>query len=173
MTVVYKNKWLRIERIRVHKKGKDYFLYCVAKRDIVVILPILGKDTVILERQYRGVLGRYLYEIPAGYIEDREPSISAARRELEEETGYRAGRMRFVSKLAESPGTMKLWAHFYIATGLEKGKRSLDRNEDITIMKVKLSRALQMVKSGKIVDLKTMAALSYYAQFVHGLRRNF
>ncbi|HUY70494.1 MAG TPA: NUDIX hydrolase [Candidatus Baltobacteraceae bacterium] len=171
MTVVYKNKWLRIERMRVRRGGKDYFMYCVAKRDIVVVLPILDKDTVILERQYRAVFGRYLYEIPAGYIEDHEPPISAAIRELEEETGYRAGRMMFVSKLAESPGTMKLWAHFYIATGLERGRRSLDRNEDITIMKVKLSRALQMVRSGKIVDLKTMAALSYYAQFVDKGRR--
>ena len=165
MTVVYRNKWLSVERIRVRKRGKSYFLYCVAKRDIVVVLPILGSDTVILERQYRGVLGRYLYEIPAGYIEDGERPAHAAMRELEEETGYRAGKMRLVARLAESPGTLKLWAHFYIATGLKEGKRELDRNEDITIIKVSLTEALRMVSEGKIVDMKTLAALSYYAQF--------
>lgn len=165
MSIVYRNRWLRIEKIRVRKRGKNYFLYFVAKRDIVVVLPILGRDTVILERQYRGIFGRYLYEIPAGYIEEGESPMHAAKRELEEETGYRAGKMQFVSKLAESPGTLKLWAHFHIATELKQGKRALDRNEDITIIKVRMPRALQMVKEGKIVDLKTLAALSYYAQF--------
>ncbi|MDE1810734.1 MAG: NUDIX hydrolase [Candidatus Micrarchaeota archaeon] len=163
MSIVYRNRWLTVEKIRVRNAGKSYYLYCVGKRDIVVILPILGKDTIVLERQYRGVLGRYLYEIPAGYIEDGEQPAKAAARELEEETGYRPGKMTFVSKLAESPGTLRLWAHFYIATELKAGERSLDRNENIKVLRVSLKEALQMIKNRQIVDLKTVAAVSYYA----------
>ena len=163
MTIVYRNRWLTVEKIRVRNAGKSYYLYCVSKRNIVVVLPILGKDTVVLERQYRGVLGRYLYEIPAGYIEDGELPAKAAERELEEETGYRAGKMMFVSRLAESPGTLKLWANFYIATDLKAGKRSLDRTENIKILKVSLEKALKMIEDRQIVDLKTVAAVSHYA----------
>ena len=168
MSIVYRNRWLAVEKIRVRNAGKSYYLYCVGKRDIVVVLPLLDKDTIVLERQYRGVLGRYLYEIPAGYVEEGERPGKTAVRELEEETGYRPGKMTFISKLAESPGTLKLWAHFYIATDLKAGERSLDRNEDIRILKVSLKKALQMIKDRRIVDMKTVAAVCYYANLERG-----
>lgn len=170
MGVVYRNKWLSIERIRVRNRGRDYHLYRVVRSDYAAVLPILGGGRVALERIYRGVIGRYQYEIPAGMIEPGESPLNAARRELIEETGYSAGSLRFLTKLAVSPGTSTVHAHIYIATGLKAGNRAPEKNEDITVHVMPISKALRMVKERKIVDMKTVAALMHYAQFSSGNR---
>ena len=156
--VLYKVKGIR-RRYRI-----------ITKSDTVLIIPILGDGRIMLERQWRYPVKGYIYELPAGTVEKREPPVKTAARELEEETGYKAKRMRFLFKGYPAPGLMDEMMHFYIAEGLYKGKIALDKDEIISTKTVSLAKAISMVKKGDIVDTKTIAALLYYSAFRKSLR---
>ena len=95
-----------------------------------VIIPVHGSK-LVLERQYRPAIGRWLYELPAGLIEKGEEPIEAARRELKEETGFTAASIEHAFSSYSSPGLSDEIVHFFIARGLRKGKRHLEKHEII------------------------------------------
>jgi ADP-ribose pyrophosphatase len=138
----------------------------VGKLDIVVILALVGRDKVVLERQYRPVLGKYIYEVPAGHIEKGERPMEAAIRELKEETGYGPSRIVPMLSMYACPGLLTEKAYVYIATGLRKGKSRPDPNEHLSVRVVGLKKALQMIETNEIEDAKTIVALLYYSAFI-------
>ncbi len=137
--------------------------YSVDKTNAVVILPILDGNKVVLERQYRPVVGKYIFELPAGRLEEGESYATAAVRELKEETGYTASKVSLMFKAFTSPGFTTEFVHFYLAEGLSKGRRKLDRNERISVRIVELKKVLQMIKDNRIEDAETIAPILYYA----------
>jgi len=135
------------------------------QRDVVhhpgsaVIIPLFPDETVALVKQYRHPAVRYLLEVPAGTLEEREdPEIGAAR-ELEEELGLVAGRLDLLSEFFVSPGFCeeKMWV--YLATELSDTKQNLDEDEIIEVVKISLQEALEMISDGEIQDAKTIIAL--------------
>ncbi|HZJ43208.1 MAG TPA: NUDIX hydrolase [Pyrinomonadaceae bacterium] len=135
------------------------------QRDVVhhpgsaVIIPLFPDETVALVKQYRHPAVRYLLEVPAGTLEEREdPEIGAAR-ELEEELGLVAGRLDLLSEFFVSPGFCeeKMWV--YLATELTNTKQNLDEDEIIEVVKISLQEALEMISDGEIQDAKTIIAL--------------
>lgn len=125
----------------------------------VVILPIVDADHVCLIRNYRVAAGKELIELPAGTLEPPEPADVTARRELEEETGYRAGRWRFVQAFYLSPGILDERMHFYIADQLTPGPTHREPGEQIENLVVPWSTALEWVHAGQIEDSKTIVGL--------------
>lgn len=123
------------------------------------IIPLLSHDDVVLVRQYRHPVRRYLWEIPAGTAEPGEPAAEGAARELREETGYRAERLRAIGSLCMTPGFCTEIMHFFTAEGLTPGAQSLDEDERIDVAAMPLSRAWELVRKGEIWDVKTMIAL--------------
>ena len=159
--LIYRNRILAVYK---SEKGRYKFVK-IKQKDYSVILPFLGADRIIVERQYRVVLGKELYEIPAGHIRYGESPIAAARRELAEETGYVAGSIKPMFRAYMEPGSMTSKATFVIATGLRKGPTHPDRDERIGTKVVSLDQAVRLIKSNKITDGKTIAAILYYKYF--------
>ncbi len=127
----------------------------------VSILPVDG-DRVFLIRQYRYPLDDYIWEIPAGTLEEGESPEECAARELEEETGLKAGRLErmFEAYLVPGYGTEKM--HFFLATDLTRGEMHPEPSERIEVHELSIDRAIDMIKSNEISDVKTVAALLWY-----------
>jgi ADP-ribose pyrophosphatase len=143
----------------------------VATREIVhhpgavVILPLLDDGRICLIDSFRISLQRHLVELPAGTLEPGEEPLPAARRELIEETGYRARNLEPLLVFHPSPGILDEKMHLLLATGLEPGPTDLQPDEDIHLLPTSWDEALEMIRLGQIEDAKTLAGLLYYHVF--------
>ena len=117
---------------------------------------------VILERQYRHAAGQFMIELPAGTRDPGEAPLAAAKRELIEETGYRAKKWTMLQKYFASPGFLGEWMQIYVARDIRAGKAALEDDENLEVFRVPLSEAMKMVAEGKIHDGKTLIGLSLY-----------
>lgn len=139
------------------------------------VLPLLsdpdGEDPqVVLIRQYRYAADGYIYEVPAGRPDaPGEDWEVCARRELEEETGLRAGKLQRLTTIYTTPGFTDELIHLFLATELTEGTHARDRDEFMEIVTMPLSGALVLIRDGKIMDAKSICALLYAAGFVLGL----
>lgn len=133
----------------------------VAHRPAVAVVPLLPDARVLLVRQFRYAVGKSLLEIPAGILEPGETPRRGAIRELREETGYRAGRLRSLGSVLTSPGFCRERIHLFWADALEvAGAPAPDDDERVTPVCLSWKRAMQMVRNGEIEDAKTVLALS-------------
>ena len=114
---------------------------------------------ILLERQYRHAAKDYLWEIPAGRIDPGENELKAAKRELIEETGYRAKHWRRILKFYASPGFVAETMAVYMATGLREGEAEPEEDEIIHHRMVPLPTAINMVLKGSIRDGKTISSV--------------
>jgi len=128
----------------------------------VVVLPLLSDGQVCLIRNYRTAVGRTLIELPAGTLEPGEPHAETARRELAEETGYRAESMTLLHEFFMSPGILNERMFLYDARGLTLGERHLDAGEQIENLVVTWSEAVAMADDGRIEDAKTLVGILYH-----------
>jgi ADP-ribose pyrophosphatase len=124
--------------------------------------PHAADPIVILERQYRHAAGQFLLELPAGRIEPGEAPLAAARREMIEETGYRAKRWTMIAKYFASPGFLGEYMQIYLARDIRPGDAAPEDDEQIEILRVPLSEALALVAAQKIHDGKTLIGLMLY-----------
>jgi ADP-ribose pyrophosphatase len=119
---------------------------------------------VLLIRQYRYAAQRDLWELPAGRIDEGEDALTAAQRELLEETGYQAREWKQVMFYYPSPGFMDETHALFLARDIQKGKARPEEDEFITPRWVPISRAIEWVMSGKIPDAKTIVGVLWMAQ---------
>ncbi len=132
----------------------------------VVVLPVFPDGRILLIRQYRYAVGRDLWELVAGHKEKGESFAAGARRELQEEAGYRARRVTKLLEIFPSPGLLSERMVIFLAHGLVKGKPRPEDDEKITSRLLPLNTALQWIKSSRIRDAKSVAGILYYANFV-------
>src|SRR6476660_10572427 len=123
------------------------------------VVPMKDDVTVILIRQFRHAAGGFIYEIPAGKLHPGEDPTVCAARELEEEIGYRAGRLDLLSSIYTAPGFTDEVIHIYKATGLTAGRQHLDRDEVLEVLEISLEEAIKMIEAGTIRDAKTIVGL--------------
>ena len=126
----------------------------------VCVIPVTDDGLVVMERQYRYPVDEVILEIPAGKLDTKdEDHEEAARRELEEETGYHAKELiplgKFYPACAYSDET--IW--MYLAKGLEKGNRHLDEDEFLDVELIPLQDLVKQVLAGEIPDAKTQIAI--------------
>jgi ADP-ribose pyrophosphatase len=122
----------------------------------------------MLIRQYRYAAGGYLYEIPAGRLEDGEDPLACARRELAEETGCVAERVDHLYTLYTTPGFTDEKIHIFLAVGLTRGEVQHEADEFMEVEVRSLADALTMIERGEIQDAKTAVGLLYAAGFRAG-----
>ena len=123
------------------------------------VVPIKDDGMVVLIRQYRHAAGGFIYEIPAGKLNPDEEPLDCARRELEEEIGYRPGKLELLTSIFTAPGFTDEVIHIYKGTGLVKGEQHLDTDEVLEILEWPLEKAMAEIKNGTIRDAKTMIGL--------------
>lgn len=128
------------------------------------VVPFLSDDEILLIRQYRYAAGGEIYEIPAGKLEPGESPEACALRELEEETGYRAGRLEALGDILTTPGFTDERIHLFAAYELSAGTQSLDDDELIQLVPVRFAEALEMVWRNEIPDAKSSLALLHAAR---------
>lgn len=125
-----------------------------------LIVPFLSPDKLIFLRQYRAIFGRYLYELPAGTLENGESVLTCVKRELIEETGYAAGKFVRLGKIYPVPGYSNEVIHIYKADGLTPAHADKDSDEVIQPKVLSRSQVQALFKKRKIVDAKTICALA-------------
>lgn len=141
------------------------------------IVPILGDwnaadPTVVLIRQFRHAADGFLYEIPAGRLNDGEDPAECAARELAEETGYRAGRVERLFTMFTTPGFTDEKIHVFRALDLHEGPSAREADEILDLKPMALSEALALVEREEIQDAKTALSLLFVARFGSGWQNN-
>jgi ADP-ribose pyrophosphatase len=132
----------------------------------VVLLPVLDDGRICLIENFRISVGQTLLELPAGTREPDEEPIETARRELAEETGYRAERIEPVNTFFMSPGILDEQMHLFLATRLTPGRQNLEGGEQITPRLVTWEEAIRLIRDRTIQDAKTLVGLLYYEVFL-------
>jgi ADP-ribose pyrophosphatase len=123
---------------------------------------VLDNGRILMVRQYRNALDRFTVEIPAGGLNKDEPTIDAAARELEEETGYKCGKIEKLISIRTTVAFCNEKIDIYLATNLTKTKQHLDDDEYVNVEIYTLEELVDMIYSGKIEDSKTIAAILAY-----------
>lgn len=142
--------------------GEPLLREVVVHPGAVVILPILDGDRIVMIRNHRISVDQELWELPAGTRETGESPIETAGRELEEETGYRAGRLVPLIEFYTSPGLSTERMHAFVATELTQVKQRLEPGERIVVETVALTEVQRRFLAGEFEDGKTIAVLGMY-----------
>ncbi len=168
--VTYKGPLFRVQHdTLIEPGGKRSERDVIRHNGSVVILALdhskSKKDPwVVVERQYRHAANQFLWELPAGKLDEGEEPLAGAQRELEEETGYRAKRWKPLVEYYASPGFLGESMMVFLAEGLISGDAHPEEDEEIELRLVKLSEALKMIDKGAILDGKTLTSILLYAR---------
>jgi ADP-ribose pyrophosphatase len=161
--VIYRGKIVDLEVDTVTlATGRNVIREVVKHPGGVVAVPVLEDGRLILIRQFRYPLQKYILEFPAGKLDSGQTPLDTIKRELEEETGYRADEMRFVTAFYTTPGFCNEIIHCFVATGLTQIGQRLEEGEHITVEKYPLEACLRMIESGEIADAKTILGILWY-----------
>jgi ADP-ribose pyrophosphatase len=165
--LMYQGPVFGVRRDRVREPGG-----IEATRDIVthsgsvVVLPVFSNGRILMIRQYRYAAGDYLWELVAGRKDPGESFIEGARRELKEETGYTARRIKKLIEVFPTPGFVNETMVIFLAQGLTEGAANPEEDEQIAARKLTLRDAERWIRTGKIRDAKSVAGILYYSRFV-------
>ena len=178
------NKKAEIHRIIKHYQGQ---LFSFVSEDVTLpngsraemavvrhpgstaVVPLLDDNRVVLELQYRHAVGDYILEIPAGTMEPGELPLDCAKRELEEETGFRATRMIELGPIHILPAYSDEIIHVYIARGLIPARQKLDQDEILEVEHYPLEQTLKMIADGRITDALTILSLQKAWFYLFGM----
>ena len=147
-----------IDRLRL-PGGATAELEIIRHSGASVVVPVTADGEVLLVRQYRYATGSWLLEAPAGKLAPGEAPEACAGRELEEETGWRAGRLEPLGAVWSSPGFTDELLHLFLARELEPGTQALEKDELLSVERRPMDEAFAMARDGRISDAKTVCAL--------------
>lgn len=162
-TRIFEGRVVRLRRDTVElENGKQTFREVIDHPGGVSILALDQDQNVFFVRQFRYPFGQTLLELPAGKLEAGETPAECGKRELREETGCTAGRFEPMGKLIPTCAYDTEVIHLFFASDLTRGEQHLDENEFLSVERIPLAKALDMVLNGEIIDAKTQIALLKY-----------
>lgn len=161
--VIYKGKWLTLRKDQIIKADGVHGTYEVIERkDIVAIIPKEQKFFYMVE-QYRHAVKARSLEFPGGFIDARETPLQAAKRELKEEIGAQAKKLKFLNTIWIVSGYSTQKLHIFLAENLIHAEQKLDDTEgDLEIKKFTVKEIERLIKTGIIKNSPTIAALGIY-----------
>ena len=168
-TLSYEGPLFRVYTDKILEKGRELTRDVIRHNGSVVILAVDDAKSkrdplIVMERQYRHAAREFLLEVPAGKMEEGEDALAAAKRELLEETGFKAKRWRKMIRYFASPGFLGEFMQVFVAEGLTLGDAQPEYDEQIEIEMMPLSRLLKMIDEGKIYDGKTLISVMLYVR---------
>ncbi len=171
--VVYRGKIFRVRREVVEEpalpggrksRQREVLREIVEHHGSVAVLPVRPNGRVLLVRQYRHAARDFLWELVAGHIEPGESPLTAARRELREETGYAARHFQRMTEFFPSPGFLNEKMILYRATGLRAGQPRPEDDEVLEVRAFGLPELHRMIRRGKLRDAKTLVGILLHAR---------
>ncbi|WP_009543136.1 NUDIX hydrolase [Crocosphaera subtropica] len=165
------NQWCRVRQDQVQLSDgaiiDDYFVN--VRPEIALILPITPHQEIVFVRQYRHGVQEILLELPAGTFDPKkEDSFSAAKRELEEETGYIAQELIFMTTIYDNPVKDDNKIHIFVGLNVEKtGKVALDITEEIEVILVPIKDVIDKIMSGDICVAGTISTIFMGLEFIN------
>jgi ADP-ribose pyrophosphatase len=169
-TAVFSGCLLKVHRDRVRlPDGHESVREWVEHPGAVVIVAVLDNGKLLFERQYRYPLRRVFLELPAGKIDHGEHILDTARRELKEETGYKAKTWRHLGTMHTCIGYSDERIEIFYAHGLSYVGAALDHGEILDVTEMRLDDALLAVRDGEITDAKTVTALMWAEKTLSGV----
>jgi ADP-ribose pyrophosphatase len=168
-TLSYEGPLFRVYTDKIIENGRELMRDVIRHNGSVVVLAVDDAKSkrdplIVMERQYRHAAKEVLLEVPAGKMEEGEDALAAAKRELLEETGFKAKRWRKMIRYFASPGFLGEFMQVFLAEGLTLGDAQPEYDEQIEIEMMPLSRLLKMIDEGKIHDGKTLISVMLYAR---------
>jgi ADP-ribose pyrophosphatase len=155
-----------VDRDLVLPNGRRTTFSIVEHPGAVAIVPVHANGDVVLLKQFRPSIGEEIFEIPAGTIEKGEAPLATAKREIIEETGFKAKQWSKIAEFYTAPGFCTELMHVYVARGLSAAKAEGDLDEILKPVRVSIDAALKLIRTQKIRDAKSIAGLLIY----HGRR---
>ena len=165
-STIYQGRVIRLIRELLEIRGRRFARETILHPGAVVVVPVLARSRILFVRQYRRAVGRVLLELPAGTLEPGERQDACARRELLEETGWRAGRLRRLGRFYAAPGFLSEEMTVFLATALRPGTAHPEPDELVTPVVLTLRQALAKIRSGAIRDAKTIIGLLFAQRFL-------
>lgn len=171
---IYAGKIITLNRDEIRFPDGSTTTFDIARHSgASAVVPFLSdpageEPQVLLLRQYRYAADGYIYEIPAGRLDDGERPEVCAARELKEETGCTAEKIEPLTTILTTPGFTDEVIHIFMATGLKHGEPNREADEFVDLVAVRLSEALELVRDGVITDSKTALGLLFAAGFKTG-----
>lgn len=170
--IIYKGRVFGIRRDAVLEPGGVRAIReVITHPGSVVVLPVLPDGRILLIRQYRHAIRQYLWELVAGRIDAGESVRKAAARELMEETGYHAQRLRPFLEMFPTPGFLEERMHILLAEKLTAGKAQPEEDERIEAKTFAPSEVARMIQKNILRDAKSIAGLLYYFRFLAKKRK--
>src|SRR6267154_697832 len=166
--LAYKGKVFSVFTDKVEEPGGNINVRDVIRHNGSVVILAVDESKnpndpeIIFERQYRHAAGQFLIELPAGRVEPKEATLAAAKRELIEETGYRAKRWTLLTKYYASPGFLGEWMQIYLARDIREGAATPEPDANIEAFRLQRSEALDLLAANKIHDGQTLIGLMFY-----------
>jgi ADP-ribose diphosphatase len=164
--VIYRGRVITLRQYRIEEPGGIRVV-----RDMIhhpgsaVILPVFSDGRILMIRQYRLAAGAEIWELPAGTMDRGETPIQTARRELDEETGYRSARWRQLAAFYPSPGLIAEKMNLFLARDVRPGQAHPEGDEQISVHSFRMPELLRMIRAGKIIDAKSLVGLLYWARW--------
>lgn len=166
---VYSGKILSVKLSTVELPDQKYSKREIVLHDNAVAVVAIHDNKILLVKQYRISVDKIIYEVPAGMIEHDENPKDAALRELEEETGYRAKNIEYLTEFYSTPGFCTEKLSIFYAKDLEFVGQNLDEGENLEVVEMPLEEAMSMIESGEIMDGKTISSILFYDKFSRGI----
>jgi ADP-ribose pyrophosphatase len=175
-TLSYEGPLFRVFTDKIVENGRELTRDVIRHNGSVVVLAVDDAKNkrdpmVVMERQYRHAAREVLLEVPAGKMEEGEDALAAAKRELLEETGFKAKRWRKMIRYFASPGFLGEFMQVFLAEGLTVGDAQPEYDEQIEIEMMPLSKLVKMIDAGKIHDGKTLISVMLYVRLRDAKKR--
>jgi ADP-ribose pyrophosphatase len=152
---------LHVDEI-MQKSGKTTIREVVLHPGGVTAVPLLDDGRILLIRQFRYPIGKYILELPAGKLDTGQSPEDTIARELEEEIGHRPGTLKYETTFYTTPGISDEAIHYFIARDLTPCAQRLEEGEHITVEAYSIDECLEKIKSGEINDGKTILGILWY-----------
>ena len=166
-TVPFEGRVFRVEQDRVRlPTGRDATLDIVRHRGSVVLIPQPSRNQIILIRQYRYAIGRWIWELPAGTLDPGESARHAARRECAEEIGLSPGRVQKLAEYYPTPGFCDEVMIFFRCLNLTRPRRApaIDPDEQIEPRAFTMAEVRRLIARREVVDMKTVVGVGLIAR---------
>ncbi|MBQ8210332.1 MAG: NUDIX hydrolase [Clostridia bacterium] len=157
---IFDGKLLQVYRDTIElPNGEPATREYIKHQGAVAVVPVTDENEIIAVRQYRYPIGRVTIEIPAGKLDKDEEPLTAAKRELSEETGVESADIEYIGGLYPSVAYTDEIIHMYVAKNLKYGEMHTDDDEFLDVVKIKIDDFVDMILKGEIMDSKTQAAV--------------